>query len=89
MRKEETRPVEVIYCDFCNKETAHVTKCVICGREGCNQGGNKAHFAYSGSDVYRYKDIKRGHFSVCNECAASKPAVNLTYGDILNKLIDG
>ncbi len=85
--RTEQRPVEVKICDFCNKEVPCVSKCVVCQRDMCGDGGCHAHAAYS-LEIYRYENEKRicsAH--VCKECAQKR--TNLTIGALLDGILTG
>ena len=85
MRTQETRTVEVLSCDFCKKEVAHLSHCAICKKEMCLADGGKEHICYS-VEIYRYKDMERvcGAY-VCKECA-NKPVAGATVREFLDSL---
>lgn len=82
MRKSETRPTEVFYCDGCGDETTHSHRCAVCKQEYCMADGGKKHFAF-GIELYRYGDANRLYSHICNGCAVANP--NLT----VQQLMDG
>ena len=95
-RTKEMREVEVRYCDFCKKEVpeSHLSRCVICGREMCNEGGGAEHTAYS-LDIFRYEDRARANNArtkICKDCA-NKPVLtadpDTTVKEFLDNLIVG
>jgi len=69
MRKTVTKEIEVRVCDFCGKENVSLTKCIICGSEGCKKimdtydlgsperfkSDRTKHWAYRVT-IYRYAD---------------------------------
>ncbi len=72
-RTMEKRDVQIIRCDFCGDETEHVEKCVLCGKEGCNKDGGKAHTAMAVNRVYYYDVGFHGLTGkICKECVGRK-----------------
>ena len=77
MERTETRPVAVKYCDFCGKESKYTSKCAVCKREMCTEGGGTAHAAYD-LDLYRYSDDQRIYSAhVCKECSPRPPLLTI------------
>jgi len=69
MKKTENRAVVVKYCDFCGKESKSLSKCAVCKKEMCSEGGGKTHAAYS-VEIYRYSDAQRiVSTRVCKKCS--------------------
>jgi len=82
MERIEKREVKVKYCDFCGKETEHVSRCGICGKDMCDTA---KHAAYS-LEIYRYEgDLLPALFGshICVECAKEN-----SIGLILDTMID-
>lgn len=64
MRKTVIREVEVIYCDFCDKEVQFLDKCIICDKGGCSYG---KHWRFS----LILSTLGKGKVDglICTECA--------------------
>ena len=83
MVKTENRPVDVKYCDICQEETGHLSKCLVCKRDICATDGGKKHSAYS-LDIYRYRDGSRiSSGLICKECAEKSTNMSIC------RLLDG
>ena len=82
MEIKETRVVAVKYCDFCGKETQHLSKCAVCKKEMCSEDGMKAHAAYS-LELYRYGDANRLNIHVCKTCGDMNIIITIS------QLLDG
>ena len=83
MEKQETRIIAVKYCDFCGKEKQHLSRCVVCKKEMCNENGGKAHAVY-GIELYRYSDGQRLISSpICTTCGDMNIIITIS------QLLDG